>query len=888
MSSGIGGRGTLMTRGVARVRAALAWRLRRLRRRLTGRLTGVRQEAGGSLAKLRHAARSSVERAASRIPFLQKVANGTQRHLELERQRGPLLITDQTSIAAAEASVRELIVGDHPTGPVPSSAPPINLHVAIVVPAFADSRYLHDCLESVRRQTYPNWTCYVVDDASPEDVGSIVESFAKKDARFVSARHGRNAGLSAARNTGLLLTDAPLVQFLDADDMLTPWALERRVARIAPLWDSAEVAGAYGRIVQCSDESTVNDLRSWTRESPLHRIDWISSKGESPFNAHAPLVRTEVVKQLGGFDESMLNGAEDWDLWTRILRHGFVFEPTAVIVGAYRQRASSMVRDHAQTHLSRADDLLTLAESWVTVEPRIAVSNADMPISTASDALARTVRAARYAGMAASSSGDATSVVDRTLQEFSRSAALPSARRLDVVAAANSGLVRGLGLGSDSARRLSAETLTKIEAAASKIADQLLATATTVETTGQRHDLRPGRPATIALVGDTLADVALLTSAGRDLAGSNDVVVAVDLSAAQGDQGTHAAWSATGLPMFSSNDFELGRCDPSQMVVSSPPGPALQRLIRLARERDIEVIELDGRERSLSVDHDRAEERGAGSAVHFSQLLPSEEGVIDEENTSRMMALHNRHLGQTAVIIGNGPSLNQTDLGLLAGQVTFGVNSIFLADDRLPEPLTYYVVEDQAVFRENTAEIKAYQAGTKIFPSDYRHYFSDDEVTANTAFFRMNAGFYGRGTGNYCHPRFSTDVSQRVFCGQSVTIANLQLAFWMGIQRVVLIGMDFSYSIPSDAERRGDVIVSQSDDPNHFDPRYFGAGKTWHDPKLDRVLVNYRLAGEIYRAAGREIVNATVGGRLEVFPRLDLRSALAGPAHSTARHDNEG
>ena len=84
------------------------------------------------------------------------------------------------------------------------------------------------------------------------------------------------------------------------------------------------------------------------------------------------------------------------------------------------------------------------------------------------------------------------------------------------------------------------------------------------------------------------------------------------------------------------------------------------------------------------------------------------------------------------------------------------------------------------------------------------------------------------------------------------------------------------------------VILSQSDDPNHFDPRYFGAGKTWHDPKLDRVLVNYRLAGEVYRAAGREIVNATVGGRLEVFPRLDLRSALAGPAHSTARHDNEG
>jgi GT2 family glycosyltransferase len=831
--------------------------------------------------------RQSARGVIRRIPVLRKAVDASQRHIELERQRGPLAITDHASIAAAEASVRKLIVGDSPSSSPKVPTPTTELHVAIVVPAFADSRYLHDCLESVRRQTFPNWVCYVVDDASPEDVGSIVESFRKKDARFVSARHGRNAGLSAARNTGLLLTDAPLVQFLDADDMLTPWALERRVARIAPLWDSAEVAGAYGRIVQCSDESTVDDLRSWTRESPLHRVDWISSKGDSPFNAHAPLIRTALVKQLGGFDESMVNGAEDWDLWTRILRHGFVFEPTAAIVGAYRQRASSMVRDHAHTHLRRADALLTLAESWVTVDTEIAVSNADMPISVASDALARTVRAARYAGIAASGSGDATSVVDDSLRDFSHAAALPSARRSDVVAAAKSGLIRGLGLGSDSARRLSAETLTRVEAAATTIADQMLATTTTLDTTEQRHDLRSGRQATIALVGDTLADVESLISTGRDLAGSDDTVVAIDLSAAQGDQGTHDGWVSAGLPIFSSNDFELRRCAPSRLIVSSPPGPALQRLMRLATERDVDVIELDGRERALSVDHDRAEERNAGSAVHFSQLLPAEEGFIDEENTSRILALRNRHIGQTAVIIGNGPSLNQTDLGLLGGHVTFGVNSIFLADDRLPEPLTYYVVEDQAVFRENTAEIKAYQAGTKLFPSNYRHYFSDDQVTANTAFFRMNAGFYGRGTGTYCHPRFSTDVSQRVFCGQSVTIANLQLAFWMGVQRVVLIGMDFSYSIPSDAERRGDVIVSQSDDPNHFDPRYFGAGKTWHDPKLDRVLVNYRLADEVYHAAGREIVNATVGGRLEVFPRMDLRSALADVAPLAAVQTTE-
>ena len=86
--------------------------------------------------------------------------------------------------------------------------------------------------------------------------------------------------------------------------------------------------------------------------------------------------------------------------------------------------------------------------------------------------------------------------------------------------------------------------------------------------------------------------------------------------------------------------------------------------------------------------------------------------------------------------------------------------------------------------------------------------------------------------------------------------------------------MDFSYTIPDDVDRDGSLIISRSDDPNHFDPRYFGAGKSWKDPMLDRVLVNYELAGEVYRATGREIINATEGGKLDLFPRLSLREAI--------------
>jgi hypothetical protein len=140
----------------------------------------------------------------------------------------------------------------------------------------------------------------------------------------------------------------------------------------------------------------------------------------------------------------------------------------------------------------------------------------------------------------------------------------------------------------------------------------------------------------------------------------------------------------------------------------------------------------------------------------------------------------------------------------------------------------------------------------------------------------MNRGFYEKTSPNYVIPRFSTDASKVLYCGQSVTYINLQLAFFMGFTEVYLIGMDFDYVIPESHKRTGDVLLSDSDDPNHFHKNYFGKGKTWKDPKLDRVLLNYKMANLVYTAVGRQIFNATKGGKLEEFPRVDYDVMLVG------------
>ncbi len=241
-------------------------------------------------------------------------------------------------------------------------------------------------------------------------------------------------------------------------------------------------------------------------------------------------------------------------------------------------------------------------------------------------------------------------------------------------------------------------------------------------------------------------------------------------------------------------------------------------------------------------------------------------------DSDELVQFYNRFQGQRCFIIGNGPSLNHHDLSLLENEYSFGVNSFYYKTRETGFRPTFYVVEDSSVMKENVDEIRAYEAPFKFFPTIYRNLHPK---TPNTFFFNMNRGFYEKTSPNYAVPRFSTDASRVLYCGQSVTYINLQLAFFMGFTEVYLIGMDFDYVIPESHKRTGDVLLSDTDDMNHFHKDYFGKGKTWKDPKLDRVLMNYRMANLAYSSVGRRIFNATKGGKLEEFERVDFDSLFS-------------
>lgn len=219
-----------------------------------------------------------------------------------------------------------------------------------------------------------------------------------------------------------------------------------------------------------------------------------------------------------------------------------------------------------------------------------------------------------------------------------------------------------------------------------------------------------------------------------------------------------------------------------------------------------------------------------------------------------MRALKDRHLGQRCFIIGNGPSIRDTDLTLLRNEVTFGSNRIYLLFDQIGFPTSYFLSVNRLVIEQCAQDIVKVPCPKFLGWHAHDHIeFTDDMMFLHS---RPEVSFH-------------TDITTGVWEGGTVTYVALQVAYYMGFDKVILVGVDHAFTTQGTPH---EVVISQGDDPNHFDPRYFGKGFRWQLPDLEMSEQAYRMAKDHFERAGREIVDATVGGKLRVFPRVDYES----------------
>jgi hypothetical protein len=229
------------------------------------------------------------------------------------------------------------------------------------------------------------------------------------------------------------------------------------------------------------------------------------------------------------------------------------------------------------------------------------------------------------------------------------------------------------------------------------------------------------------------------------------------------------------------------------------------------------------------------------------------------DSIKKLLALKDCHRGERCFIIGNGPSLRHTEISRLKNEFTFGMNRIYLAFEEWGFQTSYLVCVNSLVMEQVYRDFQALQVPKFFSWRSRRLLYPAGEPDAQTHFLFTT----------YTGPRFAKNAAGRLWEGATVTFVCLQLAFHMGFDKVILIGVDHSFAAKGTPNT---MIVSNGDDRSHFDPGYFGKGFRWQLPDLDTSEQGYWLARQAYETSGRQVVDATVGGKLQVFPKVTYDS----------------
>lgn len=222
--------------------------------------------------------------------------------------------------------------------------------VTVVVTARNEQQFIADAIASVRRQTWPNLECIVIDDASVDGTIQAAIEATDGDARVTILERSEPGGPAAARNAGLERARGEFITFLDGDDFLYPRAIEARMAGLSESSDPAWVVGTYCLWHSVPEGASPTDRAPTARSRD--RVSLIDAAHDAPFVVSAPLLRTAALRAAGGFDEA-IETAEDYELWARLLRGGYVLDAVPEVGVAYRQKRSSLFRRTGRAHASR-------------------------------------------------------------------------------------------------------------------------------------------------------------------------------------------------------------------------------------------------------------------------------------------------------------------------------------------------------------------------------------------------------------------------------------------------------------------------------------------------------------------------------------------------------
>jgi glycosyltransferase involved in cell wall biosynthesis len=219
----------------------------------------------------------------------------------------------------------------------------MNVLISIIVPCYNQAHFLNESLDSVINQSYPNWECIIVNDGSPDNTEEIAKKWCKKDTRFKYLEK-KNGGLSSARNAGIKISKGELILPLDADDIID----KNYLTQLVPVLNgdnSLAIASCYSKFFVGTKENIVYESKPIG--STIKNILFENS-----------LIATSLFKKscwniVGGYDEQMKHGFEDWEFWVAITKLGYKYKIVEEFLFYYRRTKESMLSDTLKNHRIR-------------------------------------------------------------------------------------------------------------------------------------------------------------------------------------------------------------------------------------------------------------------------------------------------------------------------------------------------------------------------------------------------------------------------------------------------------------------------------------------------------------------------------------------------------
>lgn len=230
----------------------------------------------------------------------------------------------------------------------------------------------------------------------------------------------------------------------------------------------------------------------------------------------------------------------------------------------------------------------------------------------------------------------------------------------------------------------------------------------------------------------------------------------------------------------------------------------------------------------------------------------------------RLALMKDSHKGERCFVIGNGPSLQVEDLDKLykSGIITFATNRIFKVFEKTDWRPTYYVSEDILLMRDAQSIIQKMEVKGRFIPINLKWYEGVDIPNADYFYIEYQEPM----KENF---GLSVDIPHSIRCRGTVTTTCLQLAIYMGFSEIYLIGVDHNFAKMFD--KNGNVVIDNTI-KNHFVDDY-DKGIVDQGFHVDEATEAYMDIERLSRKMKTfRVYNATRGGKLEVYERINLDS----------------